>query len=287
MYDSVKEVWTDFTIPFEGLVEHMYVDSVGLITVGIGNLIDPINIALPLPFRRKSDGYWATESEITIDWTTLKARKGELAVKGYKACAPLTKVYLEREDIDELVLRKFESNEKVLSGQFPEWDTWPADAQLAVHSMAWLMGPYFPPKWPNLTAALKRQDFLFASDNSLTNARPSARNSANRLLFTNAASVVDLDRDRSRLWWGTEKISVASVLSAANNPLTPSVTAWYVQRMLLDEGAYIARLDGEFGNMSKAALNAYLKTKKLPTGINKAGLAQLSKDSGLKIPVVD
>ena len=44
MRPIVAARFLDFTRPLEGLVEHMYVDVKGLVTIGFGNLIDPIRL---------------------------------------------------------------------------------------------------------------------------------------------------------------------------------------------------------------------------------------------------
>ena len=50
MWDSVKQGFRAFTLPLEGEIAWMYLDTLGLVTVGLGNLIDPVELALELPF---------------------------------------------------------------------------------------------------------------------------------------------------------------------------------------------------------------------------------------------
>ena len=61
---------------------------------------------------------------------------------------------------------------------FTALDTWPADAQLGLMSMAWAMGSAFPTPpppgkpWPNFTKACKEQDWEGAAkDCKMTNPR--------------------------------------------------------------------------------------------------------------------
>ena len=51
--------------------------------------------------------------------------------------------------------------------EFQKFDEWPADAQLALHSMAWAMGSAFAArgKWPHFRAACAKMDFDLAADN--------------------------------------------------------------------------------------------------------------------------
>lgn len=41
MYPSVTSFFRVFNEPLEGVVAYMYLDIKGLVTVGVGNLIDP------------------------------------------------------------------------------------------------------------------------------------------------------------------------------------------------------------------------------------------------------
>ena len=56
MYASVRSNFISFTTPLEGSIAYMYLDVKEYLTIGIGNLIDPVALALPLPFVHKSEG---------------------------------------------------------------------------------------------------------------------------------------------------------------------------------------------------------------------------------------
>lgn len=45
MHQPVIDAFLDFTIPLEGKVSSMYLDVKGLVTTGIGNLVDQIGRA--------------------------------------------------------------------------------------------------------------------------------------------------------------------------------------------------------------------------------------------------
>ena len=47
---SVRAIFWPFTDPLEGVVSTMYLDAIGLVTVARGDLIDPVDAALDLPF---------------------------------------------------------------------------------------------------------------------------------------------------------------------------------------------------------------------------------------------
>ena len=81
MRPIVAARFLEFTRPLEGLVEHMYVDVKGLVTIGFGNLIDPISYALALPFVRKAGRALATPAEITAEWNLIKDADNKLQLK--------------------------------------------------------------------------------------------------------------------------------------------------------------------------------------------------------------
>jgi len=174
----------------------MYLDILGLVTVGVGNLIDPVEAALALPFQFKNNpGSAATQDQITEEWQTLK-NDTSLKTKGYKACEAITQLELSDDAIDSLILSRLTQNEGFLKRQqwFQGFDTWPADAQLALLSMAWAMGPGGPGGFPHFRAACQSLDFATAAAqckmSEAGNPGLIPRNQANFTLFSNAAIVL-------------------------------------------------------------------------------------------------
>ena len=220
MRDSVKKSFNSFTTKFEGRVSWMYLDIKGLVTVAVGNLIDPVDAALGLPFVHKSTKVAATRDEIRAEWTMLKGKQ-DLAKKGHKACEAITDLRMTDQGMDDLVLAKLTSNESVLKKSFSDWDAWPADAQLGVLSMAWALGPGFPAHWTKFTAAAKVQDWTAAAANCKINetGNPGVkpRNEADVVLFTNAAAVKAKGLDPATLYYPADARTVA-----APTPTTPT-----------------------------------------------------------------
>ncbi len=222
MYQSVQDAFTAFSTPLEGKVNFMYLDIKGLVTVGIGNLIDPVDKALNLPFVHKSDGSAATQDEISNEWNTLKSQP-DLAQKGYKACEAITNLMLTDDSIAQLVTTKLNLNATTLksTSEFSDMDSWPADAQLGLLSMAWAMGPGFGPSWPNFRTACAAHDWATAAANCRMNETGNPglkpRNDADVLLFTNAAAVQTGGLDFTVLHWPSAVQASGSV--SANGPV--------------------------------------------------------------------
>jgi len=201
MFDSVQSVFITFNTRFEGAVPYMYLDVKGLVTIGVGNLIDPVQVAQALPFRFKnrpdiaSPGSPATPQQIAAEWHRLK-NDASLARRGHLACEPITQLELSDDAINSLILGKLTDNQNFLKRQqwFQAFETWPADAQLGLLSMAWAMGPAGPGGFPHFRAACQKLDFKTAANeckmDETGNPGVVPRNQANFTLFANAAVVL-------------------------------------------------------------------------------------------------
>jgi len=201
MYSVIASSFPAFSTKFEGRVAYMYLDIKGLVTVGVGNLIDPVAAAQALPFCFKNKpgisapGSAATPDQIAQEWQTLK-NNTDLATKGYTACEPITQLELSDDAINTLILDRLTQNESFLKRQlwFQNFDTWPADAQLGLLSMAWAMGPAGPGGFPKFRSACQSLDFSTAAAeckmDEAGNPGLIPRNQANLTLFSNAAIVL-------------------------------------------------------------------------------------------------
>jgi GH24 family phage-related lysozyme (muramidase) len=161
MRDSVASAFVAFSSPLEGVVPWMYLDIKGLVTVAIGNLIDPVSLADGVPFLRP-DGSPATRDEIRAEWQRVKGNTS-LARLGHQASRHVTTLRLTDEGVQQVVGRALATMEADLRRTYPEWDAWPADAQLATLAMAWACGTGFRRSFRRLHAALLAQDWATAS----------------------------------------------------------------------------------------------------------------------------
>lgn len=205
MRPAVKAAWHEFSTPLEGRVHCMYLDSAepeGFVTTAVGILIDPMHTALHLPWKR-SDGTLATTAEVVAVWQRVK----NMQLLKHRALPQRSDptLRLTDEDIDALVERKLESNHLLLLRRFPDLDSWPADAQLAIHSWAWAVGAASP--YPRMSAHLRAGDFERAATECTINPQRGTivdRNARNRVLLTNAARVVAHGLDPDVLYWPRE-----------------------------------------------------------------------------------
>jgi GH24 family phage-related lysozyme (muramidase) len=211
MRDAVRSAFYDFSAKYEGAVDFMYQDALGLVSIGVGILADPIKLAMGLPMVTP-DGTPATANEIAAEWAKVKSlgsgtyQQGNPAAKhGHNYARPFTRLKLTEQGLRDTLLGKMHQNDLYLRNRFPAFDTWSADAQLAIHSLAWGCGPAF--RFPKLEAALRARDFRVASNEvkmvangvELFGLKP--RNAANRALLLNASYVEAFGLDPERLWW--------------------------------------------------------------------------------------
>ena len=213
MKAAVRAAARAFTAQYEGCVSEMYVDVLGLVTCAIGNLVDPMPAVLGLPWIRRADGQPATAAEIAAEWQEVKSSK----IPWYPHRGPRP-IYLADDGINTLFFRRLDANDRILANRWPNWDQWPADAQLGAHSCAWAAGGAW--RAPAFDAAVGRLDFqtcagapgdanndlgcrgqAWLNDAGNPGLRP--RNLANKVLFWNAAVVLNDGRDPEVLYFPT------------------------------------------------------------------------------------
>lgn len=222
MHQSVRDNWTFFNEPLEARLSFMYLDSRGLCTTGLGNLIDATKLGRDEPPRpptdaERSDSWviarrlaWRTEAgdtasdaEIDAEWDQIRARLDQ-ARKGGGTFRPFATLHLDDDEIDRLVGSKLDEMEATLRRRppFAGWDSFPADAQLGILSMAWGMGPMFAfPKFQAFVAAGQWADAATECRFGPDHGTIRTRNDRNERLFRNAGIVADTSADPSALVW--------------------------------------------------------------------------------------
>jgi hypothetical protein len=203
MRPIVLASFVPFTAPLEGVCSWLYCDVKGLVTTAIGNLADPIELALDLPLRHK-DGTRATQDEIVAEWNRVKERQ-DWRLRGgaiYKAVATL---HLDADGIEHVVYRELAEMDQALARHFAGYEAWCADAQLGLLSMAWALGPHFAQGWPRFAMSMRSRDFFLAAEectiSTVGNPGVRPRNERNRVLFRNAAVVARDRMDPDQLYW--------------------------------------------------------------------------------------
>lgn len=206
MNPSVEAVWMPFNSDLEGVFRSPYLDINGDVTVAIGCLCDPLHRALTLPW--KIEGRPATQEEIARDWQALKSRPNLAEWRADKQ-AVLTSIRLDDDDVTALVRRRLQANYDYLRTHLmPRIDSFPADAQLGILSVAWGIGAAFdrarPPR-PQLVLACNAEDWVAAKVHArLRESRNPGvvlRNRRQELCFDNAATIREHGLNPQWLWY--------------------------------------------------------------------------------------
>lgn len=147
-----------FTFGNEGNVPHMYADSGGIVTVGIGHAIFRLQDAHKLPFVRKDTGAPATQQEIDKDYNAVVGIANHVA----RYFDSLTELELSQADIDNLVQADFNTHIQIADAFF-SLDTLPQPVQIALFDLAFQAGGNLTAnEYPNLQDALRRRDWVRA-----------------------------------------------------------------------------------------------------------------------------
>jgi GH24 family phage-related lysozyme (muramidase) len=156
MRDSVVEIFPKFTAPLEGCVLWPYQDVLGLVTIGYGCLIEPEALAAAV------QGWVGSPSlaAIATEWNKVNALPKALHFNRYKDSCSLR---LTQDGVDVLLQQRVQLFEGTLRHYFPAWDSFPADAQLAIMAMAWACGAGFPKTFTNFAGFVLKRDWANAA----------------------------------------------------------------------------------------------------------------------------
>lgn len=217
MHSTAKNYAIEFLKEHEALVLCMYLDILGLMTTGIGDLIDTKTSDFAsaqtevskFTWHRVKDNVVATAAEIEAEWKNIKAliaKSVHLKMNGkiFETWAkeqnpPLVTLQLNEEEyLKNNFLTKVERFEKSIkrtpNDYFKDFDDFPADAQLGIISIAWGNGEFFAyGGWRNFRELAKAQDWQKIVDDKQYKWQNinQGREIATEKLFKNAANVVE------------------------------------------------------------------------------------------------
>lgn len=212
---------------YEGVVDHMYLDTRGFVTVGVGQLLatahdatalafyhappkphhPPVHhhhkphVPAPAPPPPAGPPKRATNDEVTAEWTKVKALPFPHLASYY---AKYTTLIMLPADIDALLLTRIRGFVAALKGHFTGWDKFPEPAQLALLDMefnlgdAGLFGHHTKPKhghsklvggFPTVVAAAQKHDWLKCAANCHRRGPGEHRNAETKQRFELAAKL--------------------------------------------------------------------------------------------------
>jgi GH24 family phage-related lysozyme (muramidase) len=180
-FDEIKL----FIAPFEGNIPHMYLDTEGFVTVGIGNMLPSSDAASALAFTNRATQNPATKEEIKTDFDSVSAQEKAKAAKYYRQ---FTKLDFPDIEVNRLFQIRVAEFQKQLRQAYSDHDTYPDPAQLALLDMAFNLGTgALKKKWPKLNQAIDKQDWVDAAEQCNRPGANAVRNAGTKALFEQAA----------------------------------------------------------------------------------------------------
>jgi len=187
MTSDEKEILRNRLELYEGLVEHMYLDTKGYVTVGIGHLISSVDAAQKLNFIHTEDHQKASANDIKTDYDTVKKQTKGLLSGNYKK---YTTLQLGKTDIDALTTMHIDSFEKELNIIYGStaFASYPAEVRLALFDMIFNLGmTTLKNSFPKFNEKIKAEDWIGAAIESHRAGISEARNNYVKGLFEKAA----------------------------------------------------------------------------------------------------
>jgi len=180
----------DDLVRWEGAIPWLYLDTKGLVTVGIGFLVKTVEAALLLPFYDTFTSTGATDGAIRRDFERV-ARAGQTT-----GALPRRPAGYYREPnglrLRDSEMRGLAATKLVtiyvpgIVALLPEFDTYPAPVKRALIDLSWNLGVAGLGKFGNLLACCKDRDWQGAAlECSVRTSRPE-RNAWRAQMFADA-----------------------------------------------------------------------------------------------------
>lgn len=173
------------TLRFEGSITHMYLDTAGYVTVGVGQLLKAKSDAAKLGFVKREGGKKASKAEIEQDWANVKKQ-----TKGKKASAykQHTKLDLPNTVITSLLDKRLGEFESGIKGIYPKFNKLPDPVKEGLMDIAYNTGIGGLKKFKKLKVAIDDGDYEAAAKETKRGQVSASRNKYVYDLFMKAAS---------------------------------------------------------------------------------------------------
>jgi len=168
-----KDEYVNHLKIFEGYATHMYLDTKGIVTIGIGIAFFSPTDAKKLMYMNRLTSKMATAEEIEADYKKVKA-----ASPAYSA--PYYKQFTQLDAVPSFLMGEFEKRlAEATAGAkafYPAFDKLPSDVQYALIDMAYNLGAGGLAEYKNLKKALEAGDYETAAKESYRNGPGKDRN---------------------------------------------------------------------------------------------------------------
>ena len=171
---------------YEGRVSHLYLDSRGFVTVGVGHLLSTVEKAQELAFVTDG-GEPASAEMIAEEYALVAAQEANHTASYYQ---PFTQLQLSDSAIDQLTEKHIDSFYGELKIIYSEFDSFPTDSKLALFDLIFNLGmTSLRKKWPKLNKCVAAQDWSAAAENCRRRGIADERNEYVRTLLLRGAGI--------------------------------------------------------------------------------------------------
>ena len=172
----------------ENFAPHMYLDSEGNVTVGIGTLLPDAATAETLPFVKRGSNVAATSQEIKQAFNSVKSSGlTNTRAPGFRH---LTNIDLSEAESELKALTDMKDFIRIIrsSDNFPEFDTYLVAAKMGLLDMVYTLGAKGTrEEYPVFTSAVRRRNFKLAAQESYRPTLSAKRNGIVRAWLDDAA----------------------------------------------------------------------------------------------------
>jgi hypothetical protein len=137
---DLYELYRPIAKRFEADIDHLYLDTRSLATVGMGFRVFSLEDSCRMPWRR-GDGSLANSDEIRADYLRVVKMRGGLRAAAYACPGALT---LNDADRDTIFRARAAGCVAGLEHIFPNWSTLPINWKLALLDLVWNLGLGIP-----------------------------------------------------------------------------------------------------------------------------------------------
>ncbi len=159
--------WSDFKrelISSEGSVPHMYLDTVGKVTVGVGNMLSYSTSAQQLGFVERKTLRPASRDAIQIEFERVSKLPKGMKASSYTKDTTLD---LPPTVIDRLLDDRITGFKQELKSHFSQFETYPITVQFALLDMAFNLGTSgLVTKFPKFKKSIESNDWVTAAKES-------------------------------------------------------------------------------------------------------------------------
>ena len=182
-----QEDAVDYFRTHEGVVSHMYLDIVGLVTIGVGFMLPNPAAAQALKLVRRGTGKAATKEEKAAEWETVHQQRKAMRASTYKK---FTQLDMPDDEIDKQLGVLIDGFARNLRNRFAKFDRFPDPAQIGLLDMIYSLGPKgLFVGFPKFCAAVDAQDWKACARESRRRNVSDNRNADLKQLFLDAAKV--------------------------------------------------------------------------------------------------